>query len=1550
MQVLSSLSHPYITQFQGSCEEDGFLLIAMDYCGGGDLHSLITKRNGILFPEDRILDWFVQLCLAVKYIHDRKILHRDIKSQNIFLTDDGKVRLGDFGIAKILNSSSELAQTCIGTPYYLSPEMCENKPYNNKSDVWALGCVLYEMVTLRHAFEANNMKALILKIIKGTYPPVPPRYSRDLRLLLSQIFQREPQARPSICAVLRKPFVFKRVSKFISGCEEAELKQSLVKRRYHVPASSHRVLIPRRPSDITEPGAKYGVSLNRKLAHKSPSKSVARAAKQATPFVKKIPKAPSRITEKIRQDRRMRCPSEDILSSKDQHQPEPEQGKRYQRRSKSVPHAFKQSNSKLQHQHNKNKTPSPVKLNLMLNSAGLKRGKQVDKRIQGFEPNCKSDEPYALPRPQGWLADEFLTKKVKAVHDKRKHMEAFVSGIAKKCAKKPLEPEGAVASHVSSCREAACALEETKSVQNIFPNGNINHRVCKSGPRLDGETEVPNLKDAKELANQSLKWQDNTHSEDDDHDEEEALLGVSPEQLRHVMHEKMTDLLKERTKKMSQMVSERRQWAYEKEKLCNSPTLQNNEGKNQKPNNKTCSGADEDGKVHQKLKKTDKLHNTTKYQDNKDIPKNSFAQERDKWLHEAPTSRACDKNSFVMEEVQRNGNEERTFNVVACQTNMNLGSKSKCNEVSNQIEEITTRKNFDNEGNVSIDKVTHQEIKKEDYIAESGIPKLISQGSCDKGKESAAPEELATSQHSTPSMRARWGAVLTADLEKSPLETTASEMDTTGPSDCVFVYRGAGERKQWGKDCDDVISVLSEAQILEESRRVQPEMAEAKSLTDVKILSESILEQQFIPVVMSSTFTLKEGLQECKGATCNCNSQVNSTNIVQKPLLVLNDTFQIEKSTFEKEIKAIGPPLLNSTFDMKLGCEPAITASEGPILNSTYCIDKKEVVTDAVHQGCSEGNCKSTHGTETMILKESQQNLQGTYTVSSREGENDAQKPSSSMGENRTTTDKEVISKEPSTKTKSGLLGKLRFHMTPQRNKYKHQKNEDHPSLPKSPLSSKVKSCAISASSESNIPKVIDSPVPVRRGSIKLGLSGILRRFSSRHTTKVPTRSRSEETMEKDPEKFPDADRVQSDSDTSQQEVECVTVKFINGTSLQINNQKMIEHTNSSENKIDVASGQDIFNMNRNNCTAGIRAEELNSITREMCDKNTGKVCSTGMVNEEFVEERMPSGLLPSNSGLSYSKNLDETTTDSGIDSQKTSVCQTSRTDCSNYQVLCSESLELQSETDGSKVQEAHDGSHDRLLVSSSSEVSTSSGFIGRSQEKDPCSTRKITSACAQTSEIGQTMALDDVLQDISPVSTSGIHIKLMTSTQQKDEKVSSQSENDCLDCTQVEQTGYKTPITVKTNRKEELKAPENKITSNNEVSQPLAEEPVIPCSPARVRPTNLDIGVKTTDLLQGSHYSASREDKLRGRKLNVSRATYGEKLQQQSCSEATSNSSNLKPQAMELFSSSDEESEDLANLRQSMEFLLNYEGKRREEDQKQLPELWHLGLWCSFL
>ncbi|XP_064360962.1 serine/threonine-protein kinase Nek5 isoform X3 [Dromaius novaehollandiae] len=241
--LLAKMNHANIVTFYTSLQEKNKLYIVMEYCDGGDLMKRINMQHGVLFDEDQILNWFVQIALGLKHIHDRKILHRDVKAQNIFLSNNGKVaKLGDFGIARELNNTMELAYTCVGTPYYLSPEICENRPYNNKTDIWSLGCVLYELCALKHPFEGNSLHQLVLKICRGHFQPVSPNYSYDLRILISQLFKISPRDRPSINSILRKPFL----EKFIVRHLPSELIQE---------EFSHTVIHRKRPSTL-QPGEK----------------------------------------------------------------------------------------------------------------------------------------------------------------------------------------------------------------------------------------------------------------------------------------------------------------------------------------------------------------------------------------------------------------------------------------------------------------------------------------------------------------------------------------------------------------------------------------------------------------------------------------------------------------------------------------------------------------------------------------------------------------------------------------------------------------------------------------------------------------------------------------------------------------------------------------------------------------------------------------------------------------------------------------------------------------------------------------------------------------------------------------------------------------------------------------------------------------------------------------------------------------------------------------------------------------------------------------------
>ncbi|XP_063466813.1 serine/threonine-protein kinase Nek11 isoform X8 [Symphalangus syndactylus] len=224
-QLLSKLDHPAIVKFHASfVEKDNFCIIT-EYCEGRDLDDKIQeyKQAGKIFPENQIIEWFIQLLLGVDYMHERRILHRDLKSKNIFLKNN-LLKIGDFGVSRLLMGSCDLATTLTGTPHYMSPEALKHQGYDTKSDIWSLACILYEMCCMTHAFAGSNFLSMVLKIVEGDTPSLPERYPKELNAIMESMLNKNPSLRPSAIEILKIPYIDEQLQHLMCGYSEMTLE------------------------------------------------------------------------------------------------------------------------------------------------------------------------------------------------------------------------------------------------------------------------------------------------------------------------------------------------------------------------------------------------------------------------------------------------------------------------------------------------------------------------------------------------------------------------------------------------------------------------------------------------------------------------------------------------------------------------------------------------------------------------------------------------------------------------------------------------------------------------------------------------------------------------------------------------------------------------------------------------------------------------------------------------------------------------------------------------------------------------------------------------------------------------------------------------------------------------------------------------------------------------------------------------------------------------------------------------------------------------------
>jgi len=210
VRLLASVESPNIIAYKEAFFDDKTrcLCIVTEYADGGDLYHQITKcqKEKTHVREVDVWRYLHGMCHGLKALHDMLILHRDLKCANVFLSNSSEglvAKLGDFNVSKVAKRGLCMTQT--GTPYYASPEVWRDMPYDAKSDMWSLGCVLFEMLALRPPFRAEDMEGLYRKVLRGQYPRIPQHYSEDLVEVIGALLQVNPRNRPSIDQLLEMP-------------------------------------------------------------------------------------------------------------------------------------------------------------------------------------------------------------------------------------------------------------------------------------------------------------------------------------------------------------------------------------------------------------------------------------------------------------------------------------------------------------------------------------------------------------------------------------------------------------------------------------------------------------------------------------------------------------------------------------------------------------------------------------------------------------------------------------------------------------------------------------------------------------------------------------------------------------------------------------------------------------------------------------------------------------------------------------------------------------------------------------------------------------------------------------------------------------------------------------------------------------------------------------------------------------------------------------------------------------------------------------------------
>lgn len=217
LQILNYNKCDYLIKYHYSYLENNQLCIITDFYKKGDLLNIVKKKKKKMqnFNEEYIWKIFLDLCMSINYVHNNNIIHRDLKSANIFIDSNDRAYLGDFGVSKILGSLPKTS-TQIGTPFYMSPELFNKIKYDKKVDMWSLGCILYELITLNQPFfQSKSIHTLCFKIISGKIPKIyTKKYSKELIKIIDYLLEINPEKRLSINELLEIDFIKEKLKKY----------------------------------------------------------------------------------------------------------------------------------------------------------------------------------------------------------------------------------------------------------------------------------------------------------------------------------------------------------------------------------------------------------------------------------------------------------------------------------------------------------------------------------------------------------------------------------------------------------------------------------------------------------------------------------------------------------------------------------------------------------------------------------------------------------------------------------------------------------------------------------------------------------------------------------------------------------------------------------------------------------------------------------------------------------------------------------------------------------------------------------------------------------------------------------------------------------------------------------------------------------------------------------------------------------------------------------------------------------------------------------------